>query len=113
VLNHYLSNPQTPESNMILTKHAEIRIQQRCIPELTLELLLQFGEVERQHGGTEMLYFKAKSFEKARKHVEKMLKDMDKLRNAYLVKAKQEEEDLIITSGYLKGSPRTKTNIHK
>jgi len=92
---------------MILTKHAEVRIQQRCIPELTLELLLQFGEIDYQHGGTEIIYFKAKSFEKARKHLERMLKDMDKLRNAYLIKA---EEDLIITSGYLKGSPRTKTN---
>ncbi len=98
---------------MILTKHAEVRIQQRCIPELALELLIQYGEVERQNGGTKMIYFKAKSFEKARKHLEKMLKDMDKLRNAYLIKAKQKEEDIIITSGYLNGSPRTKTNIHK
>ncbi len=104
---------------MILTKHAEVRIQQRCIPEMALELLLQFGEVEHQHGGTEMVYFKVKSFEKARKHLENMLKDMDKLRNTYLIKAEQAEqaeqaeEDLIITSGYLSGSPRTKTNIHK
>lgn len=99
---------------MILTKHAEVRIQQRCIPDLILELLIQYGEIEHQHGGTEMIYFKKKNFEKARKHVEKMLKEMDKLRNAYLVRTIQEEDQsLIITSGYLQGSPRTKTNIHK
>ena len=42
---------------MILTKHTEVRIQQRCIPELVLDLLLQYGEVEHQHGGTDLVYF--------------------------------------------------------
>jgi len=97
---------------MILTKHAEVRIQQRCIPELVLDLLLQYGEVEKQHGGTELIYFKKKDFAKAKEHLEKMLKEFDKLRNTYLIKSQQDEE-IIITSGYLKGSPRTKTNINK
>jgi hypothetical protein len=98
---------------MILTKHAEVRIQQRCIPELILDLLLQYGEVEHQHGGTELVYFKARNFAKARNHLESMLKEFDRLRDAYLVRSRQDEEDIIITSGYLQGSPRTKTNIHQ
>ncbi|WP_262965152.1 hypothetical protein [Methylobacter psychrophilus] len=94
---------------MILTKHTEVRIQQRCIPELVLDLLLQYGEVEHQYGGTDLVYFKSKSFTKARKHLENMLKEFDKMKDTYLVRSKQDENNIIITSGYLQGSPRTKT----
>ena len=94
---------------MILTKHTEVRIQQRCIPKLVLNFLLQYGKVEHQHGGTDLVYFKSKDFTKARKHLESMLKEFDKMRDTYLVRSKQEEDDVIITSGYLQGSPRTKT----
>ena len=93
---------------MILTKHTEVRIQQRCIPELVLDLLLQYGEVEHQHGGTDLVYFKSKNFIKARKHLENMLKEFDKMKDTYLVRSKQDENDVIITSGYLQSSPRTK-----
>ena len=94
---------------MTLTKHAEIRIQQRCIPELILELLLQYGEIEKQHAGTELIYFKPRNFNKARKHVEKMLREFDQLKDTYLVKTNKEGDYLVITAGYLLDSPRTKT----
>lgn len=94
---------------MILTKHTETRIQQRCIPKLVLDLLLEHGAIEHQHGGTEMVYFKKKNFTKARKHLENMLKEFDKMKDTYLVRSKQDEDNIIITSGYLQGSPRTKT----
>ena len=95
---------------MILTKHTETRIQQRCIPKLVLDLLLEHGAIEHQHGGTELVYFKTKNIERARKQLERTLKEFDKLRETYLVKSNQEMDDIIITAGYLKGSPRTKTN---
>ena len=95
---------------MILTKHTAVRIQQRCIPELVLDLLLKYGEVEHQHGGTDLVYFKSKNFTKARKHLEIMLKEFDKMKDTYLVRSIKDEGDVIITSGYLQGSPRTKTN---
>lgn len=94
---------------MILTKHAETRIQQRCISELALELLLRYGNVERQHGGTELVHFKAKDFAKARKYLEGVLREFDKLRNIYLIANPVEEEKVVITTGYLHKSPRTKT----
>jgi hypothetical protein len=94
---------------MILTKHAEIRLQQRCIPELALELLIRYGNVERQRGGTELVHFKAKDFAKARKHLEGVLREFDKLRDLYLVANPVEEEKVIITTGYLDKSPRTRT----
>lgn len=96
---------------MILTKHAETRIQQRCISKLVLDLLLEHGAIEHQHGGTELVYFKTKNFERARKQLERTLKEFDKLREAYLVKSNLEAESLIITAGYLKDSPRTKTQL--
>jgi hypothetical protein len=94
---------------MILTKHAEVRIQQRCIPELALDLLLRYGNVERQHGGTELIHFKEKDFAKARKDLERALRGLDKLRDAYLVTNHSEEGEVIITAGHLTQSPRTKT----
>lgn len=93
---------------MILTKHAETRIQQRCIPKLVLDLLIEYGAVEHQQGGTELIYFKAKNFEKARKKLEQMLKEFDKLKDVYMIKSQQEEE-VVVTTAYLTGSPRTKT----
>ncbi|MBE0472429.1 MAG: hypothetical protein IBX55_23340, partial [Methyloprofundus sp.] len=74
-------------------------------------LLLEHGAIEHQHGGTELVYFKTKNFERARKQLERTLKEFDKLREAYLIKSDQEEESLIITAGYLKGSPKTKTHL--
>jgi hypothetical protein len=94
---------------MILTKHAEIRLQQRCIPELALELLIRYGNVEHQPGGTELVHFKEKSYARARKDLEITLRELDKLRDAYLVTQHAEEGEIIITAGYLSKSPRTKT----
>ncbi|MGD7034379.1 hypothetical protein [Methylotuvimicrobium buryatense] len=95
---------------MILTKHAETRIQQRCIPKLVLDLLIEHGAVEHQHGGTELIYFKEKNFQKARNQLERLLKEFDKLKDVYMIKSHQADEQIVVTTGYLTGSPRTKTH---
>lgn len=51
---------------MKTTSHAAIRCQQRGVPTLVIDLLLQFGSREHDHHGAEVLYFDRR----ARKHIE-------------------------------------------
>lgn len=46
---------------MNVTAHASIRSQQRGIPPLVVDLLLQFGCREHDHSGTEIVYFDRRS----------------------------------------------------
>ena len=46
---------------MNATAHANIRCQQRGIPPLVVDLLLQFGCREHDHSGAEIFYFDRRS----------------------------------------------------
>jgi hypothetical protein len=46
---------------MKLTEHAAVRSQQRGIPRIVLDLLLQFGCHEYDHAGAEIIYFDRRS----------------------------------------------------
>jgi len=46
---------------MKATSHASIRAQQRGIPPIVVDLLLQFGRREHDHAGAEILYFDRRS----------------------------------------------------
>lgn len=41
----------------MITQHAKARSQQRGIPPLLIDLLLQFGATEKAPGGAEKVYF--------------------------------------------------------
>ena len=41
----------------MLTKHARIRSQQRAIPQLMIDLLLQLGSTEKAVGGATKVFF--------------------------------------------------------
>ena len=41
----------------MLTKHAQARSHQRAIPELLIDLLLQFGATQKSGGGTFKVFF--------------------------------------------------------
>jgi hypothetical protein len=48
---------QTKGILMMLTQHATVRSQQRGIPPMMIDLLLQFGTRARAPGGVEKVYF--------------------------------------------------------
>lgn len=52
---------------MMTTHHAGIRAQQRGIPPIILDLLLEFGSREHDARGSEIVFFDRR----AKKHVEK------------------------------------------
>lgn len=42
---------------MKTSNHATVRCQQRGIPPIVIDLLLEFGRREHDHAGAEILYF--------------------------------------------------------
>lgn len=51
------------------TSHATVRAQQRGIPPIVIDLLLQFGQVEHDHAGAEILYFDRRSKKRIESYV--------------------------------------------
>lgn len=50
------------------TEHAAVQIQQRGIPPLVVDLLLQFGRREHDHRGAEIVYFDRNSRSRIEKY---------------------------------------------
>lgn len=79
-----------------LTKHAEIRCQQRGIPPLIIEWLLDFGKPVYNHGA-EIYHFDKKSKKAIERYAGKqILSTLDRYMDAYLVFA----AGRVITAGH-------------
>lgn len=78
------------------TKHARVRMQQRGIPELMVDLLQRFGNRQQVVGGT-VVYFDNRARRKADQYTGGMLSRGGKWTNAYLVTA---NDGSIITVGH-------------
>lgn len=82
---------------MHLTKHAQNRSQQRGIPPVMVDLLLQFGITESAGDGASKLFFN----KAARRRVESYFGPIAPLINQHLdVYAVVSEDDKIITIGH-------------
>lgn len=80
-----------------MTRHANIRSQQRGVPPLVLEWLLEYGAVERQPGGTQLRFFD----KTARRRLERrcgrsVVSRLDDFLSAYAVTA----DDTVVTTGW-------------
>lgn len=78
------------------TKHARVRMQQRGIPELLVDLLQRFG-VRHWSAGATLLYFDKRARRKADSYTGGMLSRAGKWSNAYLVMG---SDGSIITVGH-------------
>jgi hypothetical protein len=65
---------------MNMSQHATVRSQQRCIPHLVLDLLLQFGASEPSGDGTHKMFFD----KSARRHVHAYVGPMARLVDEHL-----------------------------
>ena len=71
-----------------LTRHASIRMQQRGIPPAAVEDLLDFGRVEHDHRGCEIVFFdKAARRRLARERGGRIDENIARLTRAYAVLA--------------------------
>lgn len=81
-----MSNLDTPETDMSLTRHALIRMQQRGIRADVVEDLLDFGRTTHDHRGAEIVFFdKAARQRMARERGEDALRHLGRRLHAYLV----------------------------
>lgn len=67
------------------TIHAEVRSQQRGVPQIIVDLLMRFGEREPSSGSTEIVYFSRASRKRVQSYVGGMLGKMNEHLNAYAV----------------------------
>jgi hypothetical protein len=73
-------------SDITFTMHAETRIQQRGIPPMVIDLLMQFGSASRC-GGAERLTFDKLALRRLRRHLggDRGLKLIDRWLNVYAI----------------------------
>ncbi len=79
-----------------LSRHAQSRVQQRCIPPLIIEWLLDFGAEERTHGASRRYFDKASRKKLAREKGQEVVKLLAPLLDTYLVHT----DDLVVTVGH-------------
>lgn len=79
-----------------LSNHAEIRLQQRGIPEFIVHLLEQYGETERS-GGSDTLFFSKASKTRLARELGKEFRHIERWMKAYAVVA---DSGVVMTAGH-------------
>lgn len=72
---------------MIATSHAQIRSQQRGIPPLVVDLLLQFGRREHDHRGAEIVYFDRRSRKRIESYAGGLISKLSEHLDSYAIVA--------------------------
>ena len=80
---------------MNATAHASIRCQQRGVPPLVVDLLLQFGRREHDHSGAEIVYFDRRSKKRIESYAGGLISKLSEHLDSYAVLADGE----IVTVG--------------
>lgn len=81
----------------ILSRHAAIRMQQRSIPSVVVELLLDFGKATPVGGGATSYRFNAATWDEAMSSVGNPA-SLRRYRNAYVVESR---DGVVITAAWL------------
>lgn len=71
-----------------LSRHAQVRMQQRSIPQFIVECLLDFAEPIPAGGGSFRYCFKADSWAEAQRDMGREARKLDRYRNAYVIVGK-------------------------
>lgn len=69
------------------TAHAKIRSQQRGIPPIVVDMLLQFGHREHDHAGAEIVYFDRHSKKKTESYTGGLIGKLSEYLDSYTVVA--------------------------
>lgn len=85
---------------MHLTKHAQTRTQQRAIPPMLIDLLLQFGSSERSGTGVSKVFFDKSSRRKVKAYAGSLARLLDDHLDVYAVVT---DDMTVITAGHRTG----------
>lgn len=88
---------ETPHSSLALSQHAKKRSKQRSIPEVVIDLLLDFGDETHLGSGATSFSFRKKSWSRAVKYLGAKAKYFERYRACYVVVA---EDGTVITVAY-------------
>lgn len=78
-----------------LSRHAQVRMQQRSIPQFIVDCLLDFTEAVPAGGGSVRYCFKADSWAEAQRDMGSEARKLDRYRNAYVIVA---EDGTVVTA---------------
>jgi len=76
---------------MEYTHHAQLRAQQRAIPPLLVDLLLQFGRQEKSGDGTSKYFFDKEARRKLRAYAGAMARSIEEHLDVYVVVGAMQE----------------------
>lgn len=96
--NRIIMNNSSSELRSILSKHAAVRMQQRRIPTIVVDLLLDYGAATQVGGGATSYRFTASTFDEAMSALGGRAADYCKYRNAYVVESR---DGVVITAAWL------------
>jgi hypothetical protein len=80
---------------MKTSTHATVRCQQRGIPPIVVDLLLQFGHRQHDHAGAEIVYFDRRSRKRIESYVGGLISKLSEHLDSYAVVA----DGMVITVG--------------
>ena len=82
---------------MNLTRHAQNRSQQRCIPPMVLDLLIQFGASESAGDGASKMFFDKSARRRVHSYAGALAPLLDAHLDSYAVIS---QDNQVITAGY-------------
>lgn len=82
---------------MSLTKHARVRMQQRAISPLLVDLLQDFGSRQRAGGGSSLVFFDKRARRELRTYAGSMFSQINESLDVYAVLG---SDGQVITTGY-------------
>jgi hypothetical protein len=80
-----------------MTKHARVRVQQRSIPPVVIDALLDFGDRREAGGGAEIVYFTKRTWRKFASYVGAAVKGFERYRSCYVIEA---SDGSIVTAAF-------------
>ena len=87
------------------TNHAFIRAQQRSLPPVVVEWLMNFGEEQHLGSGLTRYTFSRRSWRRLEAHLGRVgLTEQDKVKSAYVIVA---DDSSVVTIGHRTGRLRT------
>lgn len=81
----------------MMTRHAKVRSQQRCIPPLVLDLLIQFGATESAGDGASKMFFDKSARRRVHSYAGALASLLDEHLDSYAVVS---QDNQIITVGH-------------
>lgn len=81
----------------MMTRHAQIRSQQRCIPPMVLDLILQFGSTESAGDGANKMFFDKAARRRLHSYAGALAPMLDEHLDSYAVVG---QDNQIITVGH-------------